>query len=218
MALPLIIAAGTALTIGTTFLVWGDILFGKKITILGQRTTGKTTLFNFLMNGEFTDTYEQTVFKKKIKKEMKHKFKHLNLRLKINPNSYDVGGSQDQHGVWKKLSEEANVLIYLFDVNKWMNNPEYLEVEIERDISVIENIIRSKKDLKVILVGTHIDLDSDYINAENKVAYRDDILNEAFIIGMQVRLGGRDRCHITLESFRGEDNLSIATKNILSFL
>ena len=57
MALPLIIAAGTALTIGTTFLVWGDILFGKKITILGQRTTGKTTLFNFLMNGEFTDTW-----------------------------------------------------------------------------------------------------------------------------------------------------------------
>ena len=72
MALPLIIAAGTALTIGTTFLVWGDILFGKKITILGQRTTGKTTLFNFLMNEKFNDKYK----KKKLKKKMKNKKKN----------------------------------------------------------------------------------------------------------------------------------------------
>ena len=57
MALPLIIAAGTALTIGTTFLVWGDILFGKKIAYIGQRTLGNSTLFNFFMNGRFFSTY-----------------------------------------------------------------------------------------------------------------------------------------------------------------
>lgn len=195
-------------------------LKGKKITILGQRATGKTTLLNFLINGEITVVYEQTLMKKKVRKQKKFALSDLGLDSSkatpyIDADSYDVGGSEDQHGAWKELATGADVLIYLFDINKWLSNPK-LEPIIERDISVIEGIIRDKTNKQIMLIGTHLDQDEGYKAAKDKIAYKDEIKGETFIIGMRTLLGGSDRCTVELASLKDQQGLSEVTTFILA--
>lgn len=197
----------------------------KNIAVLGQRATGKTTLLKFLINGEITVAYEQTLMKKKITKQKKLQSKKIHLsdlELKsskasscINPDSYDVGGSEDQHAIWKEVSTDADVLIYLFDVNKWLSNSQ-LESQIESDIKVIERIIRDKPSQKIMLIGTHLDQDEEYNAAKDKIAYKDEIKGETFIVGMRTLLGGRDRCSVELASLKDQQGLSEITTFILT--
>ncbi|GEM_PF-2118070 len=221
MPVPLII--GGVIFLGGGFLLRDQIVKkvkGKKIAILGQRATGKTTLLKFLINGEITITYKQTLMKKKITKQKKFFLSYLELKSSkaasyINADSYDVGGSEDQHATWKEVATDADVLIYLFDINKWLSNSQ-LESQIESDIKVIERIIRDKPSQKIMLIGTHLDQDEEYNAAKDKIAYKDEIKGETFIVGMRTLLGGRDRCSVELASLKDQQGLSEITTFILT--
>ena len=189
-------AAGVGYTI---YKKWDKIkkfFNGKRVIILGQRASGKTTLLTFLMTGKLPISPEQTIGKIKIKKEKNLSMKDLGLdvkMIKLAKHSYDLGGSSDNHQNWKHEVEKSDILIYLFRVDLWKIKPHDIEKNIQQDLNVLKDVVFKKKDMMVRVIGTHIDLDPDF-NINDEAKYREEIANEAFVMNIQNFLGGSSRC------------------------
>ena len=200
--------AGSILPIELFFYI-KKTLQEKCVVVLGLRATGKTTLLEFLEKGELPARgYKQTESGKAIEIKKPLKLKNLKLVLK---NTYDTGGEQRYHSTWEKLILDADIIIYLFRIDKWKENPFITENEILGDLGAIDesvnNRLASKKKSKVFIIGTHVDKDPEWkADAENH-EYEKAIVEDPFIRGMQSKLGGTARCKVLLGSMQDKSSI-----------
>ncbi|MBF7684022.1 hypothetical protein I2F27_12060 [Acinetobacter sp. B5B] len=164
---------------------------GKKIVILGQRASGKTTLLNFLLKGEITVSYEQTIGVDRVEKTKNGtiKLENLGWDVKISSDQKDYAGTTSGYEQWKNACQEADIFIYLFNIETWIVNPDIIEDQILKDISNIEVILK-EKDIPIYIIGTHLDklLGISYKNESEKNIFIDELGNEPFIYGIKSRL------------------------------
>lgn len=91
------------------------IFNGKSIVILGQRTTGKTTLLNYLLKGEITLKHEATIGVEKVKISKK-KLADLGWDVRLNSIQKDYSGVTSNYEQWLKALKNADIFIYLFKI------------------------------------------------------------------------------------------------------
>ncbi len=179
--IPIIVGSSVA-AIVTGFIVvqnWRNIvrlLKGKTIAVLGARGVGKTHLISFLSKGSIPREYIQTLAPVKFSGK---KFKLEDLSLKLQ-DMVDVPGDQVAYGVWKEVFDNADLVFYLFRVDKVKNNE---TSEINRIISDAKQINlwleEKKKDTpRVLLIGTFCDQDQEYKESSpaTKGTYQDKIM------------------------------------------
>lgn len=155
MVWPIIIAI--AIAVATVAYIYRDDIAewgGKKLAVLGARGVGKTTLIRFLETGEIPESYEQTVGPESTERR---RFRLKDLKLNIK-RSRDLPGGP-QYGEWKKLHDEADLVLYLLRVDKLMKNDTDYEARVRRDMEQIGGWLKDRpQPVPFFLIGTHCDL------------------------------------------------------------
>ena len=222
MVLPLLAWGGVALVTAIagyfTYDNWYDIVTyfsGKKIVILGQRATGKTTLMHFLMHGEMVENPSATIGVETVSGKS---LDALKFKVKISDTQKDYPGCNGSYEIWKTAATEADILVYLFRIDEWMLDTEKTEAAIQGHIN---NIMQStmKKNVPLFLIGTHLDLldKIEFTNSEEKNQFIAEIINEPFFKGIQHSFINDDRvAHISLGSLKDREGLSEMVNFILS--
>lgn len=143
---------------------WENITYaltGKKIAVLGARGVGKTTLLKYMEKGILIEKYKQTLDKQEVERS-RIKLGDLDIRLK---KTDDISGSQDAYSVWKKLFEEADLVLYIVRTDMLLKHDSNTEERAEKDLRQIQGWIKecnSKK--QFFIVGNHWDSDPDFKN------------------------------------------------------
>lgn len=143
---------------------WENIKYalkGKKITVLGARAVGKTTLLKYMEKGILIERYKQTLDKQEVERT-RIKLGDLDIRLK---KTDDVSGDKAAYGVWKKLFEEADLIFYVVRTDMLLKQDSSTEKRAEDDLRQIQGWIKecnSKK--QFFIVGNHWDTDPDFKN------------------------------------------------------
>lgn len=143
---------------------WENITYalkGKKIAVLGARAVGKTTLLKYMEKGILIERYKQTLDKQEIERT-RIKLGDLDIRLK---KTDDVSGDKAAYGVWKKLFEEADLVLYVVRTDMLLKHDSSTEKRAEDDLKQIQFWIKecnSKK--QFFIVGNHWDTDPDFEN------------------------------------------------------
>lgn len=143
---------------------WENIMYeieGKQIAVLGARAVGKTTLLKYMEKGILIERYKQTLDKQEI--ERKHiQLGNLDIKLK---KTDDVSGSKDAYGVWKKLFEESDLILYIVRTDMLLKHDSKTEKRVEDDLRQIQDWIKECKSKKqFFIVGNHWDTDPGFKN------------------------------------------------------
>lgn len=158
--------AGGAIALASGYAIYRNwrkivsLLKGKKIAVLGAQGVGKTHLITFLTSGVITEEYIQTLAPTSVQGR---KFDLRELSLKFR-ETIDVPGGQVAYAVWKDLFDDADLVFYLFRVDKIKSgDPETIR-RIQQDTRQIRQWIDEKKrdHPTVIAIGTFCDFDPDY--------------------------------------------------------
>lgn len=127
----------------------GDGAKKIKVFFTGPEKAGKTTLVNWRLTGEPTHDYSQTgTGRITAFKDGKYQF-----------DLYDMGGGDEYlvNGFFEKKLKESDVVIFVFDVKRYINIIKYRNDEVNPRLA----FLWGKKDLlngKVLIsVGTHRD-------------------------------------------------------------
>lgn len=157
--IPIIIAVAVAVfATGAVALNWDKIVIaleGKKLAVLGERRVGKTVLIKFLTTGTIPEKYEQTIAREKT---VARRFKLKDLSLSIKASN-DVPGSKDDYAVWKSITDDADIVLYLLRIDKLMKGDRNTEERVERDIQQVVRWLEKKpKKFPLFIIGTHCDL------------------------------------------------------------
>lgn len=180
MPIPLIwviIAGASAVITALTVTFWDEIVTffkGKRLAILGAKSTGKTTLYNFLTNGELKGGTG-------IEKTKSNAFKLKDLMFYIQAGR-DLTGSEDFVNVWEDLIKESDYTFYMVDCSRvFHNETSYIQL-IEKQLSLIGKLYeKEKRTDKVNIVCVFSDKVKEFIN--NKTEFEENIklyLNRAF--------------------------------------
>ena len=141
--------------------LWDKIIvafMGKKLAILGARGVGKTHLLKFLTTGSIPSEYKQTAM---IEKAPARRFQIKELNLKIK-STLDLGGAK-VYGEWKKLHDQADVVIYLLRADLLIVGHNEHETRVKEDLKHIADWRNEQKSRpKFFIIGTHCDLDPEY--------------------------------------------------------
>jgi GTPase SAR1 family protein len=172
----IIIVIASAVTAGTVAFNWKNIkmlLKGKTITVLGAKSTGKTTLLNFITSGKLD------LKSTGIQKTKRNKLKLGDLEIYVKEGK-DITGSEDFVKVWKKLIEKADYTFYMIHSKKVLEkDTEYISL-IEKHLSLINT--KLKKGKKLIVICSFSDLIKDFHKREKILSKRlQNILKEALI-------------------------------------
>ncbi len=137
-----------------------SLLKGKKIAVLGSAGVGKTQLITFLSSGTITEDYIQTLAPTAVKGR-KFDLRELSLRFR---ETIDVPGGQVAYGIWKELFDDADLVFYLFRVDKIKVGDTETIKRIQQDAKQIRQWIDEKKrnPPTVLAIGTFCDKDSEY--------------------------------------------------------
>ena len=202
--IPILIIFGVVALGTVVALNWDDLVInlkGKKLAVLGEREVGKTHLCQFLSTGTIPDKYEQTLDPEPVGNR---RFKLQDLDLKIKKTK-DVAGDKVAYGEWKKLFDEADVVLYLFRADKIILGDKRTEERIRDDMRHIGQWLdtRSKRP-HFFLIGTHCDLDPKFkhLTADNLGTYRDDILQKMIIIEAVLMAGGSKNVKVLIDSMK----------------
>ncbi len=137
--------------------LWDSLIVslrGKRIAVLGARGSGKTTLLTFLSSGEIPAESAQTTMTSSISA---HRFSLDDLKLDLK-ETRDVPGSDSALNEWKKLHDESDYTVYLIKA------AELDKDRIAYDLKKINEWQSSEKcKSKFLIVATHMDLDSAYM-------------------------------------------------------
>lgn len=128
----------------------------NKLGILGMQISGKTRFLSYLRNIPFVekrtgrDSYEKFIYT-------------LNNGKKITICSgVDIGGGDSYRPDYDTILEEADVILYFFDIDKYLRNEKFSEHEISyqracnsRFEHIYSRVKTSKKPVKFI--ATHTD-------------------------------------------------------------
>ena len=218
MVAPLVLAAwlgGAALTGLATYLAyenWETIkkkVSGKSIVILGQRATGKTTLLNYLLNGEITLKHEATIGVKKVKISKK-KLADLGWDVRLNSIQNDYSGVTSNYEQWLKALKNADIFIYLFKIDEWILDDGVVENQIEKDIKNIQKELNGKN-IPMFIIGTHLDLleGIEFNNQQQKLQLIDELQDEAFFKNIKSRLNvDNSKAYLHFGSMKDETGLN----------
>jgi energy-coupling factor transporter ATP-binding protein EcfA2 len=149
---------------GTVVSNWENITYtlkGKKIAVLGARAVGKTTLLKYMEKGILIERYKQTLDKQEIERK-RIQLGDLDIWLK---KTDDVSGDKAAYGVWKKLFEEADLVLYVVRTDMLLKHDSSTEKRTEDDLRQVQSWIKecnSKK--QFFIVGNHWDSDPDFKN------------------------------------------------------
>ena len=162
---------------------------GKKFAVLGERSTGKTALINFLTKGTFSTENTQTLIAEKTES---NRLELKDLELEIE-ESKDVPGSEDFYGEWESITKKADVVLYLLRVDELMAGNKQTEERVKRDMGQIGKWMKeTPKEFPLFIIGTHCDLtDPDLTKLpKNKKGYYEDKLRGMSIFREIVLRGG----------------------------
>ncbi len=191
---------------------WDDIVKyfdGKKIVILGQRASGKTTLLHFLLNGTIPEKPGATIGVENVSVDSKS-LKELNLEVTLSNTQKDFSGCNGSYESWKTGAANADLLVYLFRIDEWILNTDQVEAYIRRDIN---NIMQSdiKKDVAFFLIGTHLDLlnEIEFNDSQEEEQFKQEIINEPFFKGIQNQFSNNEcRTFVHMGSLKDQESLS----------
>ncbi len=146
------------LVAGAVALNWERIIVKLKrrtLAVLGARRVGKTTLLQFLTNGQVAEKYEAT---EGAVKTSGKRFSLGELEMVVKAGK-DVGGGVDTWGQWELLTKKADHVLYLlrFDQLKDATASD----RIRRDLEQIRHWLKRRGAGRppFWLVITHLDLD-----------------------------------------------------------
>ena len=197
--IPLAIVFGAALAAALS-----EDIGRKRFSILGERSTGKTKLFEFLTTGTLSKEYVQTLYPKEtIENDLEIK----DLELKIE-ESRDVPGSSHFRGAWKDITQEADIILYLLRVDKLVKKDKATEERVESDMRQIGKWLKDKdQEVPLFIVGTHCDLDPDFtgLSADRKGDYVDGLRQMPVFRKLEQLSGGGDRVKFAFGSLESTD-------------
>lgn len=165
------------------------LLNGKKVTVLGPRASGKTTLITFLLNGELPEEYFATA---KPEKFAGKKISLGNLALRVKAVT-DVPGDTQSHSEWERQYDAADIAFYTVDASKiYKGDDAYIKV-ITGEMRHIGEWLESRKQRppQFFLVATHCDLIPDYASlAPSQVTLFTDAFWKAPVLQKLINLAG----------------------------
>jgi GTPase SAR1 family protein len=143
---------------------WENITYalkGKKIAVLGARAVGKTTLLTYMEKGILIERYKQTLDKQEIERT-RIKLGDLDIRLK---KTDDVSGDKAAYGVWKKLFEEADLVLYVVRTDLLLKHDSSTEKRAEDDMRQVQGWINEcNSNKQFFIVGNHWNEDPEFKN------------------------------------------------------
>lgn len=153
-------AVGAGVTVAA--LNWDKItktLKGKKLAVLGARIdgapVGKTSLIKFLSEGSVPEEYKATNRPEKVRGR---RFQLRELELDIE-DMVDVPGSKHRYASWKQVTKDADIVLYLLRIDKFMADDKGTEVRIRQDMGQIKRWLQdNSKNFPLFIIGTHGDL------------------------------------------------------------
>lgn len=151
---------------------WWDRLLGiwpnsKTISILGQRGVGKTTLFKFMQTGHIDRNERVTIAPTN----------STPIRLDTESGSIairqltDVPGSRDALVLWKESFKDADILFYLFRADRMVQQDANSIAQLRNDLLMIQQWTEELEPPRIILIGTHKDLLSEYVSEEAHILH-----------------------------------------------
>jgi len=150
--IPVIVAAAVATTVIIIALITTS---GKTLAIIGMQMAGKTTMWNMLRNGYSDKNYSPTG------KEQVGEFvlKNGDRQIKIK-KSLDVGGGDEYLKLyWNQLIKENEIIIFIFNIQKYLNDLEYQRQTNARLDFICEKASESNREMKnMVMIASHIDL------------------------------------------------------------
>lgn len=206
---------------------FSDNLLSTKIAILGDKTVGKTTLYNFLVpiekltEGDFGygELYVRDIATKTPSlldsitfsgsKKQKRLF-FLKDEIFIFKKDFDFSGEEINRGKWEKVIYNADCIFYLIKADLvFKNDNDYLN-RIEEHVTYIKNIIENNNlGKKVFLICTHCDLIEEYTTDES--LFYDTIVRRLFKVNQK-------DTEIIAGSLKDQENITELTKNICEYL
>lgn len=193
---------------------------GKEVIILGQRSTGKTTLLNYLARAELPLDAKQTATVERIQKKKNKKLKELGWKVKLANTQKDYGGVTGDYTAWLSGIETADIMIYLFKIDEWLLAPETVEAQLGKDLVNIKKGLANKA-IPVFIIGTHFDLyESVFGNSDlERTKLIDEIKGESFIKSMKAVLDNEVRTtHILIGSMKTEAHMEEIVKQIANWI
>ncbi len=189
--------------------LWNNMvvkLRGKELAVLGARGVGKTHLLEFLTTGEIPEDYIQTI---RSKPTPWNRFQLRKLDLKIK-ETRDLPGGPDAYRQWKELFFEADVIFYLFRIDKLMEDDAEAKARVLRDMKQIEGWLEDWQSPyppyhPFFLIGTHGDLANPDLTAlpPNERGEHDDRIRELPVIQeCLLRAGGGHKAELALGSLK----------------
>ncbi|RZG72651.1 hypothetical protein EXU29_09085 [Acinetobacter wuhouensis] len=189
---------------------------GKEVIILGQRSTGKTTLLNYLARAELPLDAKQTSTVERIQKKKNKKLKELGWKVRLANTQKDYGGVTGDYTAWLSGIETADIMIYLFKIDEWLSTPETVEAQLDKDLVNIKKGLANKA-IPIFIIGTHFDLyESVFGNSDSeRTKLIDEIKGEGFIKSMKAVLDNEVRTtHILIGSMKTETHMEKIVKQM----
>lgn len=170
--IPAIIVVVAGLTI---IIIFGDS--GKKtfkgeksvdLAILGPNEAGKTTLWNFFKGTPDCKGYHETEGKTAVSFVASDivwtAIKPDKPERKLKFTGYDINGNGDFIRTdWEKLIEKSNMVIFVFNAYKYLNNTEY-QRDVNQRMGFVHSTVGKQTDTKkrgIWLLGSYADKLSD---------------------------------------------------------
>jgi len=177
---------------------------GKRLTILGERGTGKTHLFHFLEYGHLPRSYIPTPTIDK-KANFPTRMKSSSGENIAFEHNVDVSGDETYLNVWRDCCESADWIIYLLRADKVMAGDVTSLKRIESDVAYISECLleRKARPEKIAIVGTHCDLDPKYKH-DRASEYQDSFRRTRCIERLDCFFGGKPRPVILAGSLRDD--------------
>lgn len=136
-------------------------LKGKTLAILGMPEAGKTQFLRNLQGKKY-EKYEST--NSAVNYEDFY-YAHGERRIKI-ARGRDIGGAEENiKPYWKKMIEENEIILFIFDISQYFSNDDYREKTNAR-LDFINTKIEDKKEWAII--GSHVDKAKGKVEKEEK--------------------------------------------------
>jgi GTPase SAR1 family protein len=222
MPIPLVcivLAILALLATGAVVVNWDNIVIllkGKRVTALGARKVGKTTLITFLHEGSIPETYEQTVAPEK---HGGRRFQLRDLALVLR-DTLDVSGDDSAYGVWKEEVAKADMVLYLLRADLLIIGNAETEKRVEKDMKHIGEWLKQRDGRRPLffIVGTHCDLDKDFksLSPDSRGTYMDKFAQMPVVKKMILHAGGQQQVKVILGSTKTKTDTEVLVYTLFS--
>tara|TARA_R110002020_G_scaffold37705_5_gene113692 strand:+ start:10936 stop:11616 length:681 start_codon:yes stop_codon:yes gene_type:complete len=219
IAAVILIVAGLS-TAAVVTLNWDYILIalkGKRITVLGERGVGKTTLVQFLTSGTLPTDVAQTLAPEK-NPGRRFALKDLDLKVK---DITDVSGSEDAYAEWKKQVLGADMILYLLRADLVNQDDPAVTKRTLKDLKHLGDWLEgTKRRPRLFIIGTHCDLDEKFkrLSPANKGDYLDEFTRNSVVRQLISHGGGQAQATVLLGSLKSEAECEAVVHDILKRL